>query len=62
MVVYLIRPAALLHHAPVDQEDPVAHRHRFRLVMGHVDDGDAQTLLYLLDLKAHGLTQLGVKV
>ena len=61
-VVDLRRGGDLLDAALVDQDDPVGHGHGLRLVVGDVDDGDAQGGLDFLDLKAHALAELGVQV
>ena len=61
-VIDVLRCAALLHDAPVDQEDPVAHGHGFGLIMGNINHGDSCPLLDLLDLKAHGFPQFCIQV
>ena len=42
--------------------DPVAQRHRLDLVVGHVDGGDAEPLVQLVERRPHGHAQLGVQV
>ena len=61
-IVDLLRAAALLHNAAVDEKDAVAHGHGLGLVMGHVHHRDAEFFLNLLDLKAHGLAELRVEI
>jgi hypothetical protein len=51
----------LLDQAPIEDSDPVAHDQRLFLVMGDVDEGDADTALDLLQLDLHLLAQLQVK-
>ena len=46
----------------VDDGDAVAHAHRLDLVVRHVNGGDADPLLELLDLQARRGAQFGVKV
>ena len=48
---------AALHH-----RDAGRQRHRLDLVVGDVDDGEAEFLVQLLDLDAHLGAQLGVEV
>ena len=62
MVVEVLRCVDLLQDAPRQHGDPVAHRHRLDLVVGHVDGGDVQRVLDLGDLGAHLHAQLGVEV
>ena len=45
----------------VQDRDAVRHGERFGLVVGHVDHGDAQTLVEVLDLVLHLLAQLLVQ-
>ena len=40
----------------------MGERHRLDLVVGHVDRGDAERLLHVLELGAHMAAQLGVEV
>ena len=46
----------------VDDGDAVAHAHRLDLVVGHVNGGDADPLLELLDFQARRGAQFGVEV
>ena len=62
MVVEVLRRADLLEDATRQHRDPVAHRHRLDLVVGHVDGGDVERVLELGDLGAHLDAQLGVEV
>ena len=43
-VVERLRCADLLDPAAVHDRDPVAHRERLLLIVGHVDEGDADVL------------------
>ncbi|EAU68781.1 conserved hypothetical protein [Stigmatella aurantiaca DW4/3-1] len=61
-LVHLQRRAELLQLAILHHRDAVAHRHRFDLIVRHVDARHAQALLELFDLRAHGHAQLGVQV
>ena len=56
------RRAGLLDPALVQQHDLVGHAHRLGLVVGDVDDGEAQFLLQLTQFAPHVLAQLGVEV
>ena len=62
IVVDFRRRSDLPHAAVVDDGDAVAHAHRLDLVVGHVDRGDADPLLELLDLLSCRGAQLGVEV
>ena len=46
----------------MEDGDPVRQDHRFRLVVRHVDEGDAGAALQRLELEAHTLAQLGVEI
>src|SRR5207249_1925083 len=59
--VELVRSAELLDAAAVHHRDSVGHRHRLLLVMGDVDEGDADVVLEALDEELHLLTQLQVE-
>ena len=48
--------AAVIHHA-----DPVGHHQRFALVVGDVDEGDAEAFVQALDLELEVLAQLLVE-
>ena len=61
-VVELLRRIDLLKIPALEHRDPVAHGHRFDLVVGDVDRGDAEGLLKPRDLGAHLHPQLGVEV
>ena len=56
------RAVHLLQLAVVKNGYPVGHGHGFFLVVGHIDGGDAEALLYLADFFAHGHAQFGVQV
>ena len=51
----------LLDAAVVEDRDPVGHGQRLGLVVGHVDHGDAEALVQVLDLELHVLAQLLVE-
>src|SRR5258708_2794903 len=53
-VVDLLDPALVHYH------DAVGGHHRFRLVVGDVDGGDAEPIVEPSDLEAHLLAQIGV--
>ncbi len=61
LLVQILRRCGLFDPAPVDHRDPVAHRERFFLVVGHVDEGDADLRLQLLQLDLELAPQLGVE-
>src|SRR5215470_9484061 len=58
----LLRAAALRDAACLEHRDLVRQRQRFRLVVCHVDRGDAEPRLQALELDAHLLAQLGIEV
>ena len=60
-VVDLGGRADLLDAAGVHDRDPVAHRERLFLVVGHVDEGDPDLALDALQLELHDLAQLEVE-
>ena len=62
VVVDFRRRSHLPHLPVVDDGDAVAHAHRLDLVVGHIDRGDADPLLELLDLQAGRGAQFGVEV
>jgi hypothetical protein len=51
----------LLQHALVHDRDLVGHRHRFDLIVRHVNGGGAVLDVNMLQLGAHLLAQLGVE-
>ena len=55
------RGADLLDAALVEDGQPVAHRERLLLVVGHVDERDADLLLDRLELDLHLLAELEVE-
>ena len=61
LVVDLLGRADLLDPALVHDRDPVAHRERLFLVVGHVDERDADLALDALELELHRLAQLEVE-
>ena len=60
-VVDLGGGADLVDVARVHDRDAVAHRQRFLLVVGHVDERDADLALDALELELHDLSQLEVE-
>jgi hypothetical protein len=46
----------------IDDGDTVAHAHRLDLIVGHINRGDTDPLLELLDLLAGRGAQFGVEV
>ena len=60
-VVDLGRGADLFDVAGVHDRDAVAHRQRFLLVVGHVDERDADLALDALELELHHVAQLEVQ-
>ena len=61
-VVEIARRPALLQASVVEDRDAVAERHRFRLVVRHVDGRDPEIALKGRDVGAHLHTQLRVEV
>ena len=61
-VVDLSRLVELLDAALMHDRDARRQRHRFDLVVGHVDGGLADLLVQLLDLHAHLDAQLGIEI
>ncbi len=62
LVVRLQRRRDLLELPVVEDRDPVAHRHRLRLVVGDVDGGRVEILLEPLELRPHLRPELGVEI
>jgi len=62
LVVEVLRPVDLLQDAHAHDGDPVTHRHRLDLVVGHVDRRRPEIVLELCDLGAHLHAQLRVEV
>jgi hypothetical protein len=58
----LVRRADLLDAALVEYDDALAERHRFDLVMSHIDHRILQLLVQAADLDAHLHSQAGVEV
>ena len=61
-LVDLARLAELHHLALVEHRDPVRHRERLGLVVGNVDEGQAELAAELLQLGAQRLAHLAVEV
>ena len=61
LVVDLLGRADLLDPALAHHRDPVAHRERLFLIVGHEDEGDADLALDALQLELHGLAELEVQ-
>ena len=51
----------LFHHGAAEDRDPVRHRQRLLLVVGHVDERDPDRALDLLQLDLHLLAELQVE-
>ena len=62
VVVQPLRLLHLLEHALADDGHPVAHRHRFGLVVRDVDRRDLEVVLDAGDLRSHLHAQLRVEV
>ena len=60
-VVDFGRCADLLDVPRVHHRDPIAHRQRFLLVVGHVDEGDPDLALDSLEFELHDVAQLEVQ-
>ena len=61
-LVKLLRRRQLLERAVAEEGDPVAHRHRLRLVVGDVEGRDSETPLDAKDLAPHLHAQVRVEV
>ena len=61
ILVDLLRRIVLLDAAAVHNDDPVAHGEGLFLVVGDIDEGDAQPLLQAPQFHLHGLPQLVVQ-
>ncbi len=61
-VVEVLWRVDLLEVAVLEYRHPVAHGHRFDLIVGHVDRGDTEVTLDTGDLGTHLDPQLGVEV
>ena len=57
-----VRRTDLLYNAGTHNNYAVAHCHCFALIVGYINNGDAQFLLNSKDFKAHGFTQLSIQV
>ena len=51
----------LLDDAVIEDRDAVRHGQRFRLIMGHIEHGDAEALVDALDLELHLFAQILVQ-
>src|SRR5207248_9400067 len=60
-LIHVGRSAHLLDAALVEHGQPIAHGERLLLVVGYVDEGDADLLLDRLELDLHLLAQLEVE-
>ena len=56
------RRADLLSTAVAQDDEPVGHRHRLRLIVGDIDARGAEPALQALDLAAHLDPELGVEI
>ena len=59
--IEVLRRADLLDPAVIQQADPVGHRHRLVLIVGDVEDGDAEPAVEALDFQLHLVAQLPVE-
>ena len=62
MIIQVLRRVDLLNEAVLHNNNTVAHRHSFGLVVGNIDEGGAQSQVQLRDLGSHLCTQLCVQV
>src|SRR5581483_11229124 len=62
VIVQLLRRAKLLDETAVQYSDARSHRHRFGLIVRHVDEGGLHALVNLGDFGARLHAQLGVQV
>jgi ABC-type sugar transport system ATPase subunit len=62
IVVERLRRRHLLDMAVLHHHDPVGHRHRLDLIMGHINEGRIEAFVQFGDFGPHCATQLGVKV
>ena len=62
MIEHILRSADLLDITVTHDDNSVAQRHSFGLVMGNVDEGGVDTLTQLDDLSTHLVTELSVQV
>ena len=60
-VVHIEWGADLLELAVAEYGDPVGHRHRFGLIMGDIDHGDADLAMDAFELDLHLLAQILVE-
>ena len=60
-LIHLAWRTQLFDPAVAHQGDAVGHGERFFLVVGHVDEGDAELAVELLELELHLLSQLQVE-
>src|SRR6267143_2438385 len=60
--VYFCGAPYLFYHAPVDDHDPVSQAYRLLLIVGNVDEGEAEPLVENLQLLLHLPLQSVVKV
>ncbi|KAG1386625.1 hypothetical protein G6F60_014416 [Rhizopus arrhizus] len=61
LLIDLVRLADLLDPAGIHHRDAGGHGHRFFLIVGDEDEGDAQLALQVLKLQLHALAQLQVQ-
>ena len=52
----------LFNLAIPQQDDPISESHCLNLIMGHINHGSAQFLVQALNLSAHFITQLRIKI
>ena len=61
-MVDLVGRSDLVDPAGIHDDDPVGERHRFNLIMGHVNRCGRDLLMHLFDFGAHLHAQFGVEV
>ena len=61
VLVDLARIAELQNLSRVHDRDPVGHGQRFVLIVGHVDEGDADFTVETLELELHRFAQLQIE-
>ena len=61
LVVQSVRRSDLNNGPMIEYRHAIGHCQRFALVVGHIDDGDAEHLVDLLQLDLHVLAQLLVE-
>ncbi len=52
----------MFDNAIAHDDDTIGQRHRFDLIVGHIDDGGLHLVVQFLDFDPHLRTQLGVEI